>query len=240
MISSVESNQGNKGVNRIILIRYGIREILGTVLIAVVLVLSSGRWDWTMGWVLFGITLLWVVATAVVLIRRSPHLIAERLGPKKGSKKWDTLIMSFIGLATIAKLITAGLDLRHGWTTGISLPVQIGALIVAMVAYGLVVWSTAVNAFFSQIVRIQKDRAHTVCKEGPYQVIRHPGYLGTLLFELSTPIMLGSLWALIPGLTAVILFILRTYLEDQTLIKELAGYSQYTQQVRYRLIPRIC
>ena len=66
---------------------------------------------------------LWVIATATVLIRRSPHLIAERMGPKKGSKKWDTILMSIVGLAAMAKLIVAGLDLRHGWTTGIPLPV---------------------------------------------------------------------------------------------------------------------
>ena len=234
-----KSNSNDKGISKTILIRYWIREILGTLFIAVVLFLSSGRLDWIMGWALFGITLLWVIATAAVLIQRNPRLIAERLGPKKGSKTWDTAIMSTVGLAALAKLLLAGLDIRNSWTTEITLPCQLAALIVAILAYSLAVWATAVNAYFSQIVRIQKDRGHKVCKEGPYQIIRHPGYLGTLLFELSTPIMLGSLWALIPGLIAAILFIIRTFLEDKTLNNELDGYEEYTQQVRHRLIPGI-
>jgi len=234
-----KSNSNDKGISKTILTRYWIREILGTLFIAVVLFLSSGRLDWIMGWALFGITLLWVIATATVLIQRNPRLIAERLGPKKGSKAWDTAIMSIVGLAALAKLLIAGLDMRNDWTTEIALPYQLIAMMIAILAYSLAVWATAVNAYFSQIVRIQKDRGHKVCKEGPYQIIRHPGYLGTLLFELSTPIMLGSLWALIPGLIAAILFIIRTFLEDKTLINELDGYEEYTQQVRHRLIPGI-
>jgi protein-S-isoprenylcysteine O-methyltransferase Ste14 len=192
-----------------------------------------------MAWALFGITLLWVTGTVVVLIRRNPGLIAERLGPKKDSKTWDKVIISIVGISSLAKLILAGLDRRYGWTTQIISAYQIPAMIIVVLAYGLVLWSTAVNAFFSQTVRIQKERNHSVCKDGPYRFVRHPGYLGSLSFEFFTPLMLGSLWAWIPGIFSGILFILRTSLEDRTLKQELPGYQDYKEEVHYRLIPGI-
>nr|NIN68360.1 isoprenylcysteine carboxylmethyltransferase family protein [Anaerolineae bacterium]NIN98447.1 isoprenylcysteine carboxylmethyltransferase family protein [Anaerolineae bacterium] len=105
--------------------------------------------------------------------------------------------------------------------------------------YALGVWAIASNAFFSQIVRIQKERGHRVATGGPYRFVRHPGYVGTILVGLAAPIMLGSLWALIPGGAVALLFILRTALEDQTLLGELEGYGTYAGRVRYRLLPGV-
>ena len=220
-------------------VRFLVREALGLVMLAVILFLSAGRLDWVMGWAFVGIYFLWVCATSVILILRSPDLIAERLGPRKGAKTWDTAIMSVVGLATIVKLVVAGLDLRYGWTSGISLPLQVVAMIVAGLGYALGGWAIAANAYFSQIVRIQADRDHAVASGGPYRFVRHPGYVGTILFELSTPVMLASWWALIPGGLAALLLIVRTYLEDRTLQEELDGYRQYAQTVRYRLLPGV-
>jgi protein-S-isoprenylcysteine O-methyltransferase Ste14 len=93
------------------------------------------------------------------------------------------------------------------------------------------------NAFFSAVVRIQTDRGHQVADRGPYRFIRHPGYLGAIAFSLGVPLLLESWWALIPGLMSVILFLVRTHLEDQTLQEELPGYSEYAQKVRFRLFP---
>lgn len=221
------------------IVRFLVREAMGLLMLAAILFLSAGRLDWVWGWALVGITFLWVSATALILILRSPELIAERLGPRKGAKTWDTAIMSVVGLATIARCMVAGLDVRFGWTTGISLPFQIATLAIAMLAYALVVWATASNAFFSQIVRIQKERGHTVATGGPYRFVRHPGYVGTILFELAVPVMLGSWWALIPGGLSALLFVVRTALEDKTLQEELDGYREYSQRVRYRLLPGI-
>jgi protein-S-isoprenylcysteine O-methyltransferase Ste14 len=221
------------------IVRFLVREALGLVMLAAILFLSAGRLDWLMGWALVGIYSLWVCATSVILILRSPELIAERLGPRKGAKTWDTVIMSIVGLTTIARLLVAGLDQRFGWTTGISLPLQVAAMIVAALAYALGGWAIASNAFFSQIVRIQEERGHAVASSGPYRFVRHPGYVGTILFELSTPLMLGSWWALIPGGLAALLLVVRTSLEDRTLQEELNGYGEYAQAVRYRLLPGV-
>jgi protein-S-isoprenylcysteine O-methyltransferase Ste14 len=220
-------------------VRWIVRQVMGLLMLAVILFLPAGRMDWVMGWALVGIMLAWSTATALVAILRAPELLAERVGPKKGAKTWDTVIMSIVGLTTIARCVVAGLDERSGWTTGISLPLQIAMLAVAVLGYALVVWATAANAFFSEILRIQKERGHTVATGGPYQFVRHPGYVGTILFELAVPVMLGSWWALIPGGLGALLFVVRTALEDRTLLEELDGYREYAQRVRHRLLPGV-
>jgi protein-S-isoprenylcysteine O-methyltransferase Ste14 len=92
------------------------------------------------------------------------------------------------------------------------------------------------NTYFSTSVRIQYDRGHTVSSGGPYRYIRHPGYLGIIIYLLSTPIILGSILALIPAIVTAILFIIRTSFEDNTLKNKLEGYKEYAEKVKYRLI----
>jgi protein-S-isoprenylcysteine O-methyltransferase Ste14 len=104
---------------------------------------------------------------------------------------------------------------------------------------GIVTWAEAVNKFFEPTVRIQTDRGQTVIDSAPYATVRHPGYVGGLLFAVGTALGLGSLWALIPAGIACLLLILRTQWEDQTLQAELPGYREYTERVRYKLIPGV-
>jgi len=220
-------------------VRWLVRETMGLLILAALLFLSAGRWDWWMGWALVGITALWIGGTALAVIPRYPALLAERVGPRKGAKPWDTTIMSIIGVLMLIKLLLAGLDLRYGWTTSFPFSLQIIAMIVAALGYALVVWATGTNAFFSQVVRIQTERGHIVVTGGPYQFVRHPAYIGTILFELATPVMLGSWWALIPGGFSAMLYVVRTALEDNTLQAELKGYKEYAGRTHYRLLPGV-
>ena len=103
----------------------------------------------------------------------------------------------------------------------------------------LFTWAMSANKFFSTSVRIQTDREHRVAESGPYARVRHPGYTGYILFTIATPMILGSLWALIPAGVTLVLFVIRTILEDRTLQNELDGYGEYAARVKYRLIPGI-
>ena len=94
-----------------------------------------------------------------------------------------------------------------------------------------------VNRFYSSVVRIQTGQE--VVQDGPYRFVRHPGYVGGILMAISSSLIFGSLWALIPAGIVVILLIIRTHLEDITLQKELQGYIDYTKKIRYRLLPGI-
>ena len=219
--------------------RYAIRETMGIVGMGVALFWSAGRIDWWPAWAAIAVMLAWITATAVVIIRFNPGLLAERLGPRKGAKPWDTAIVSILGLSQLARYILAGLDQRYDWTGGFPLAAQITALTVCFLGYALFVWATYSNAFFSQVVRIQSEHDHTVATGGLYRYVRHPGYVGAILFELAAPILLASWWAFIPSGLGALLLVLRTALEDRTLQAELTGYVDYSRKVRNRLIPGV-
>jgi protein-S-isoprenylcysteine O-methyltransferase Ste14 len=222
------------------LISWGIKGLLYKGYVALVLMLSAGDWTWRAGWNYVIIFLAFDVATALVVIPRNPDLLIERSRSNPDAKTWDKLIMPLAaGILPLIGWILAGLTYRFNWAPDVSPAWQFTGLVLTIIGYGIIVWAMGANAFFSPMVRIQKERDHQVAKGGPYQYLRHPGYLGAIVFSLGIPIMLNSWWAFIPGLGSVILYLIRTELEDQTLQEELPGYQEYTQEVYYRLIPGI-
>jgi protein-S-isoprenylcysteine O-methyltransferase Ste14 len=171
--------------------------------------------------------------------KKAPDLLKERMRRKKDVKSWDKIIMAFYSFFLILILILPGLDaVRFQWSN-----VPLYAKILAFIGYvpgsALAFWAMRENAFLSDVVRIQEDRGHTVCTTGPYKYVRHPMYVGVILIMLCFPISLGSFYTLIPAVIIMILFSVRTALEDKTLREELPGYKEYAQNVRYRLIPGI-
>lgn len=206
---------------------------------AAVLLLSAGRWNWVAGWTLVGLYAAWDVLVALLLMPRSPDLLAERAKMPSDVKQWD-LVLTMLA-ASVLPLVTwvvAGLDIRFGWTgRAIAPPTQVAAMAAVALGLGLTTWAMVANPFFSAFVRIQRERGHQVIAGGPYRYVRHPGYLGAIAFQLAIPFALGSLWALVPSGAAAASYILRTALEDRTLQEELEGYREYTQKVRYRLLP---
>ncbi len=226
-------------MNTKLIVRYAVRETMGLAVMGAALFVSAGRIDWWPGWAALAVMAVWTAATAVVILRTNPTLLAERLGPRKGAKPWDTAILGLLGLTQLARYIAAGLDQRYGWSGGFPTALQIAALVVCALGYALVVWATASNAFFSQVVRIQGERGHTVARGGPYRYLRHPAYLGAIVYELTISLLLASWWACaLSGLSAVLLMV-RTVLEDRTLLAELPGYADYARQVRFRLFPGV-
>jgi protein-S-isoprenylcysteine O-methyltransferase Ste14 len=218
---------------------YILDQILGIVAMGVALFWSAGRIDWWAAWAAIAVWLIFYTAMDILLLRFNPELMAERLAPPKGAKTWDRAIMSIFRLTTLVRYILAGLDQRFGWTAGFPILAQLAGLVVCILSYALLAWAMTSNAFFSQIVRIQPDRGHTVVTHGPYRYVRHPAYVGMILFELAMSILLASWWSSIASGLCAILLILRTALEDRTLLAELTGYVDYARQVRYRLLPGI-
>lgn len=136
-------------------------------------------------------------------------------------------------------LVIAGLDHRWKWSLEMPLPLEITAAAVFAIGTAWVSWAMVSNRFFAPVVRIQRDRGHIVATTGPYRFMRHPGYVGITVCGTAVPIMLGSLWGLVPALLGLCVAVLRTALEDHALQDELDGYREYASQVRYRLIPGI-
>jgi protein-S-isoprenylcysteine O-methyltransferase Ste14 len=222
-----------------LLTRYILDAVLGVAGMAVALFWSAGRLDWWPAWVAIAIWLAWFTAMEVATLRFNPALMAERLRPPKEAELWDRFIVSILRLAQLARYILAGLDLRYAWTGDFPMAAQIAGLVVCLLSCALFTWAMASNAYFSQVVRIQAERGHTVATGGPYRYVRHPGYVGMILFELALSTLLASWWALAAGGVCVILLILRTALEDRTLQAKLTGYVDYARLVRYRLVPGI-
>jgi len=210
-------------------------------LLAAILFLSSGRLDWWFAWVYLGIFVIGVGVNAFVLLRTNPELIAERARQfTPETKKWDRILATIWGLmSAIVSLLVAGLDKRFGWSPQIPLTVQLIAMLLHMFGSAFAGWALVSNAFFAGTVRIQTERGHAVVSTGPYRIVRHPGYAGWILSGLATPVMLASLWALLPATLAQGALVLRTALEDRTLREELPGYRDYARKVRHRLVPGI-
>jgi len=203
---------------------------------AVCLLGPAGRLDWSNAWVLLGLSLATGVAFTV---GRNSELAAERRNVKAG-KSWDKVLVGItVLLGPMAVWITAGLDYRFHWSNGISSLAFTVGLAAAVPAAVLIAWAMRSNRFFSSVVRIQKDRGHTVVDRGPYRFIRHPGYAGSSVFILVTPLILGSYWALAPAAATASVIVWRTIMEDLTLHNELEGYADYARRVRYRLVPAI-
>ena len=103
-------------MDRKVIVRYSIRESMGLVIMGVALFWPAGRLDWWPAWAALAVMAAWIVATAIVILRFNPSLLAERLGPRRGAKRWDTAILSLVGLAQLARYILAGFDQRYGWS----------------------------------------------------------------------------------------------------------------------------
>ncbi|MFC1619107.1 methyltransferase family protein [Candidatus Neomarinimicrobiota bacterium] len=218
------------------------RFILFLLLVPAALLLTAGRADWFMGWVYIGLVMVFSAGSRFLVLRKDPGLLAERAQSlsKEDAKPWDKWIVLQIAMVgPIAMLALCGLDERFGWSPDIQPVYRITALAIIVFGYALSTWAMTSNRFFSGVVRIQKDRGHQVVSGGPYRLMRHPSYIGAIFTFLTIPILLGSLWALIPGAYLSAVIILRTALEDRTLREELEGYEEYTRKVRFRLVPGI-
>jgi protein-S-isoprenylcysteine O-methyltransferase Ste14 len=211
---------------------------VSTLVQAAVLFGAAGRLDWTMGWAFVGVYAAGGMAIAALM---EPELIAERAKIKPDARTWDTMLMGVSKLLNLMLPLVAGLDMRLGWTQHTARPTaaNLSGLIFTALGQLLSSWAVVSNEFFSDVIRIQTDRGHTVISDGPYRLMRHPGYTGLILYSLAAPFLLDSPWALIPGGLTISLVIARTVVEDRTLLKELDGYQEYAAQVRYRLLPGV-
>lgn len=199
-----------------------------------ILFIAAGTLSWKWAWYVLLLGLILLITNLILL---PAELVEERGRKKENVKKWDRMITSIVMFPTILMYVFSGLDHRFNWTGDVHIIINIAGLVLIFLGSMIFTWSMVSNKFFSTLVRLQTDRQHTVVTEGPYKYVRHPGYLGYIIFTLATPIAVGAFWGLIFSVIIGILLIVRTALEDATLKKELPGYAEYTENVKYKLIP---
>jgi protein-S-isoprenylcysteine O-methyltransferase Ste14 len=205
-----------------------------------IMFLAAGTIAWVNGWVYFVLACLSQIITTAVLAKVNPQVLNARAGVvKEGTKTFDKIWVALYPILSIANIIIIAFDaVRFHWT---SMPfwLSIFGIVLLIPALVIATWAMAVNKFFEWTVRIQNETNQYVCKDGPYRFIRHPGYAGLILSVLSYPFILGSWWGFVLSGVLTIVIITRTALEDRTLQKELTGYREYAQTVKYRLAPYI-
>jgi protein-S-isoprenylcysteine O-methyltransferase Ste14 len=207
--------------------------------LAVLLFPAAGTLDWAWGWAWIALVIGVSVLLTVVLERRDPALIAERLRSpfQRGQAAGDRLWMAAIGVGFAVWLPLIGLDaVRFGWSHVPLLVHVFGAVVVAG-CFRLAYVTFIENTFAIAAVRIQKERGQTVISTGPYARVRHPLYSSAMLFFAGSPLMLGSWWGLAWGFVLVLLLARRVGLEEGALLKGLDGYAAYREEVRFRLVP---
>ncbi len=212
-------------------------QVLFTLIIQGVLLFISA---WTIKWLWAWIFLfLGIVILLINLIVLPVEVIEERGKKKDNVKKWDKILTTINVIPILGIYILCGLDYRFNWSIGVNICINIVGLLFTFLGAMLFTWAMVSNKFFSTLVRLQTERGHQVATSGPYRFVRHPGYVGYIIMSLATPLALGTLYGLIMSGIITLIFIIRTVLEDKTLNNELNGYSDYSEKIKYKLIPFI-
>lgn len=198
----------------------------------------AGTVKWILGWIYFGVLALGVLLHRRHVSRRNPGLLQQRKTIGAGTKWWD-IAWNLLFWPLMASIpLAAGYQFSHDGPT-MPAPLWVIGFIFFGASITISAWAMSHNPHFEGTVRIQTERHHQVIHTGPYRILRHPGYAGLILWAWATPFLLRSTWALFTAAITILWIILRTALEDATLRRELAGYSDYARQTRYRLFPGV-
>ena len=208
---------------------------LGAVLVGLLIFLPAGTVAYFNGWLFMGILFVPMFLAGLVMMAKNPRLLESRLDAKEKETE-QSLVVKLSGLMFLAGFIVAGLGVRYGWYT-LPKPVVIVSAVVFLIAYILYAEVLRENTYLSRTIEVQEGQK--VIDTGLYGIIRHPMYSVTLLLFLSMPLVLGSIYSFVIFLAYPFIIAKRIKHEEEFLEKELNGYTEYKQKVKYRLIPFI-
>ena len=207
--------------------------LCGLIMVGLLMFLPAGTFAYTNGWLLMGLLFVPMLIAGFVMFFKSPDFLAKRLDVKEKQGKQKGVV-AFSGLMFIAGFAVAGLDFRFGWSKMPSV-VVIVASVLFLVAYALYAQVMRENAYLSRTIKVEEGQK--VVDTGLYGVVRHPMYMATILLFLMIPLVLGSWYALIVFAFYPAIIIVRLKDEEDLLTRELPGYAEYKQKVKYRIIP---
>ncbi len=207
----------------------------GLVLVGLLLFLPAGTFRYPQGWLLMGILFIPMFAAGLIMMKVNPGLLEKRLNVKeKESEQKEVIVLS--GIMFLAAFILAGLSFRFGWLM-LPFPASIAAAAVFLAAYALYAEVLRENTYLSRTIEVQEDQK--VIDTGLYGVVRHPMYMATVLLFLAMPLVLGSVISFVIMLAYIPIIAKRIRNEEEVLKSGLAGYEEYMQKVKWRLIPYI-
>ena len=210
-----------------------IKVTLGILLVGALIFWPAGTLMYERGWLFMGLLFIPMVIAGFVMLFKAPDLLAKRLDAKEkqGDQK---AVVAVSGLMFVAGFTVAGLDHRFGWSN-MPTAVTVAASVLFLVAYGLYAEVLRENAYLSRTVKVEEGQC--VISTGLYGIVRHPMYAATILLFLMMPLVLGSWYGLIIFAVYPVLIVIRLLGEEKLLLKELPGYAQYREKVKYRLFP---
>ena len=205
----------------------------GVVLVGLLLFIPAGTFGFWQAWLLMGILFVPMFIAGLVMLRKNPELLQKRLNAKEEQAEQKEVIL-LSGLMFLAAFILAGLNARFQW---IVLPgwVSYAAAGLFLLAYGLYAQVLRENAYLSRTIQVQENQR--VIDTGLYGVVRHPMYMSTLLLFLAMPLVLGSVISFGVMLLYIPIIGKRIRNEEKVLEAGLAGYKEYKEKVRYKVIP---
>ncbi|OEC87647.1 MULTISPECIES: methyltransferase family protein [Methanobacterium] len=216
--------------------------VIWILLLPALLLILAGDWFWIQGW-LFDI---WYIvlgfSTVIYLYFKDPGLLLERLRkPGTGGEKgWDKYWLFIFLILFMAWFVIMPLDAkRYLWTINFPLWLEVIGGILLLIGFYFTFRALADNPYASAEVRIQTERKQKVVSTGVYGFVRHPMYLGGILYLIGAPLLLGSKYGLLLGILMAVFIVVRIVGEEKALIGELEGYKEYMERVKHRLIPFI-
>ena len=207
--------------------------LCGLLITGVMLFVPAGTLVYHGAWLFISLLFTPILIVGVVLMIKNPELLRKRLEMKEREKEQKSVV-ALSGLLLVASFIVAGLDHRFGWSH-VSCVIVVIASVVLLVGYALYAEVLRENVYLSRVVEVQEGQR--VIDTGLYSIVRHPMYFAVTLLYLAIPLVLGSWWALLVMSPCVLLLALRIRNEEQVLHQGLPGYTDYTERVRYRMIP---
>lgn len=204
-------------------------------LVGALIFLPAGTFNYFGGWLLFGILFVPMFVAGIVMMFKNPSLLQKRLNAKEKEKE-QSIVVKLSGLMFLLGFVTASLDFRFSWFP-LPVGVSIGGAVLFLIAYAMYAEVLRENTYLSRTIEVQENQQ--VISTGLYGVVRHPMYSATLLLFLSMPFVLGSLISLAIFLAYPFIIAKRIKNEEEVLSRELTGYKEYKEKVKYRLIPFI-
>lgn len=209
--------------------------LAGLLLVGLLLFLPAGTFAYWQAWLFIGILFGPMFIAGIVLMVRQPDLLRKRLSAKEEQNE-QKRVVALSGLLFVAMFVVAGLNFRFGWLLLPEWTTYVAAVIF-LISYALYAEVMRENVWLSRTIEVQENQQ--VVSTGLYGIVRHPMYAATLLLFLSMPLVLASPWSFAIMLLYIPIIALRIRNEEQVLERELKGYTDYKQRVRYKVIPFI-
>jgi len=212
--------------------------IIGLVFLGFILFYPAGTLNYWQAWVFIAIFTISTTVPSLYLARTNPAALQRRMhsGPLAEGRTVQKFIITGLVVGLFAMMVLSAFDRRFGWSSVPAVVCIIGDVLVVS-GLSLAILVVMQNSYAAATIRVEEGQK--LASGGLYKLVRHPMYAGSLILMVGIPLALGSYWGLLASVLGLLVLVFRIRDEEKMLNRELAGYSEYAQRVRYRLMPYV-